>query len=461
MTAPGARDDRPPAVLGSSPLEDLLPALPPGFDEIQRSELARLYTGAATLRVFLVPVAAALAAVIILVDPTPWRFWLLLTIVTLLAALGIFELLRVRRGGFGAATLPANLVAMGTFQLIVVFATGGIESPVMPAVLPLMALSSALLGRRPAIAALALLQMTAAWVFAAGAVQGWLPAVNLAPFGGGARAGHADALLWTAAFAYTLFIGIATGVGLTARRVFDAMLHRALSAREDERAARAEHARELTALSGEIAHELKNPLATIKGLGSLLAADATGRSAERLAVLRAEVDRMQGTLEEFLNFSRPLVPLSQVDDDLARLCGDVVRLHEGLASVRGVRLEVEPGPPARVRCDPRKVRQVLINLVQNAIEASARGDLVELAWAPRGAAFRVEVRDRGTGLDAEVDVFAPGVTTKPHGSGVGLTIARALARQHGGELTLAARPGGGCVATLELPVAGASGGESP
>ncbi len=107
-----------------------------------------------------------------------------------------------------------------------------------------------------------------------------------------------------------------------------------------------------------------------------------------------------------------------------------------------------------VRCDPRKVKQVLINLVQNAIEASPRGAEVALEpdVDPRGGA-RVRVLDRGSGVDAALGelVWQPGVTTKATGSGLGLTIARAIARQHGGDLVLRPREGGGTVAELSLP----------
>jgi signal transduction histidine kinase len=220
-----------------------------------------------------------------------------------------------------------------------------------------------------------------------------------------------------------------------------------VAAHDNERRAHAEHARELVSMTGEIAHELKNPLASIKGLAALLARDLDGRSAERLAVLRTEVDRMQETLDTFLDLSRPLVPLAEVDVELAGLATEVSTLCDGLLRARDLTLRVEGRHTARG--DRRKLRQVLVNLVQNAIEAAPAGSEVVVQVVPDG--FRV--LDRGPGLPPGLAerVFEPGVTTRPRGNGLGLAIARGLVRQHGGELALSDRDGGGTAASVVLP----------
>ena len=160
---------------------------------------------------------------------------------------------------------------------------------------------------------------------------------------------------------------------------------------------------------------------------------------------------MQVILDEFLNFSRPLAPLAIEQVDPGALLDEVAQMHEGMAHERGVRLLVrsEAGP---LRCDPRKLKQAIINLVQNAIEASPPNALVELA-ADDGADTRLRVLDRGPGVDPSLvdKLFEAGVTSKPRGFGLGLTIARALARQHGGDLALSSREGGGSIAEIRLP----------
>jgi signal transduction histidine kinase len=206
-------------------------------------------------------------------------------------------------------------------------------------------------------------------------------------------------------------------------------------------------------LSSEIAHELKNPLASIKGLAVLVAKDTEGRAKERMAVLRGEVDRMQTILDEFLNFSRPLVPLHLAETNLSALAHDVARLHEGSAAERGLSIEVDAPEKAALACDARKVRQVMINLVQNALDASPRGERVTLRVEPRERSLLTLIIDRGAGLAPELKdrLFEAGVTSKQHGSGIGLVVARGLCRQHGGDVTLSANPSGGVIAMIELP----------
>jgi signal transduction histidine kinase len=217
-----------------------------------------------------------------------------------------------------------------------------------------------------------------------------------------------------------------------------------------------ERNRELLSLSGELAHELKNPLASIQGLSALVERrlPAGSKDKEQMSVLVGEVKRMGAILDEFLNFSRPATGLSTRLVRPADLVLEVVQLHEGLARQRRIGLGRELRETGTVRCDPRKVKQVLVNLVQNALDATPAGGRVTLRTEP-AAPDRVllVVEDTGPGLAPEVRrrLFQPGITTKSGGSGLGLTIARAIAEQHGGTLALEERPAGGCRATLTLP----------
>lgn len=423
-----------------------MPTPPQGFEEIQRQELNRLFGHIVGARLLFVPVVMALATWLAFTSPAAWRRWLVAITASALLSFFAVEAVRARRIGVERLSLSLNLIVAACGVSIMALGTGGLDSPFL-LLLPVFSLVFGILLEARALVAAVGVPLVAVGVFAVARWR-WPEALHLSSLGGGRSS---TATVAEAAFLAFLVAGGA-GLGRAIRWVFDGMVRSALQAREDSLRAYRDREAELSALTSEIAHELKNPLASVKGLAALLApALPDGRGAERMAVLRREVDRMQSILDEFLNFSRPLVPLALGRTSLGTLAREVAALHEGMYQERGVGLEVTG--EADARCDPRKVKQVLVNLVQNALDASRAGATVEIEVRADPGAARVLVRDRGPGLDAAVAgrVFEPGVTTKAGGSGIGLTVARALARQHGGDLSLAPRPGGGLEASLTLP----------
>jgi len=441
-----ARDD---------PRNAMSPPPSPAFEEIQRQEVNRLFGHVVGVRLVFVPLIMGLAVWLAFHDPEPWRRALVTGVATVALLFFAVEAVRARRLGIERVSIPLNLGVAALGSALVTLATGGLDSPFVH-LLPVLAFVFGILLEGRVLLVVVGFQVLAVGAFASlrlsGAVRLPLPALG----GGGTPL---MAALEAGFLAFLLAGG--AGLGRAIRHVFDGMVHRALSAQEESLRAHRERATELSALSAEIAHELKNPLASVKGLAGLLAPAAPdAKSAERLAVLRREVDRMQSILDEFLNFSRPLVPLALGTADVGDLAREVAALHEGLARERVVDVAVRGD--ARARCDPRKVKQVLINLVQNALDASPSGETVEIEVRDGDGGARVSVLDRGPGLDPAVGerVFEPGVTTKAGGSGIGLTVARALARQHGGELRLSPREGGGLAAELVLPGSPAGPGET-
>jgi signal transduction histidine kinase len=436
---------------------------PAGFHEIQRQEMSRLFGLFTRARLALIPTLIAFYAWVVWTDPVRWRVVVLAVAVPVLIAVFVFEFRRWRKRGLSLHAIDRNLAVAVFGVLVIATVSGGLESPFL--LVALMVTLAVGLFASPAVATwLMLFEISVVWTFAVLALTRGDAFLRLAPLDGG-RTPEPSRVL-TVAVVFTLLMISGRYVGRVIRRTFDAMLRRTVRAQAESLRAHAERAEELTALSAEIAHELKNPLASVKGLAGLLAgAVSDPKGAERLGVLRREVDRMQIILDEFLNFSRPLVPLALGQHDVGALCREVASLHEGMAEERGVTVEAD-GAEVRARCDPRKVKQVLINLVQNALDAAPHGSAVVLSATADGrGGATIEVEDRGPGLDAELAgrVFEPGVTTKASGSGLGLTIARALARQHGGDLALRPRAGGGTSARLTLPgePAPAAGGGAP
>ncbi len=421
-------------------------------EQILRQEHARLFRHVVGGRVFAIPLFAALALTIALVEPWGWRtFWLAFTVV-MISCFFLFELFRYRRCGMTESAIPLNLIAAALGPLLLAAQTGGIFSPILFIMIPLAILVRAFLGPRLVITLISI-QLACIWFFAILAVKAWFPEFNLQIFGGGPGLPVPPVYVYAHATFLSLIMLGAGQFGQIVKGTFNRILRSSLSAQQESLELHAERVRELTSLSAEIAHELKNPLASIKGLSALLSQNLPdGKPAERLKVLRGEVDRMQGILEEFLNFSRPLIPLSRAECDLTQVISEVVGMHEGMAKERAVHL-VASDVPHSLYCDDRKLKQILINLVQNAIEASPPEAPIVIDCERQEERMLIRVIDQGRGVDEALgDVFNPGVTSKAQGSGLGLTIARSLARQHGGELALVPGEKGGTIAELSLPL---------
>ncbi|MBA3460229.1 MAG: sensor histidine kinase [Deltaproteobacteria bacterium] len=212
--------------------------------------------------------------------------------------------------------------------------------------------------------------------------------------------------------------------------------------------------RRLQSVGAKVAHELKNPLASIKGLCQLVArTPESERTQERLAVVASEISRMETILGEYLSFSRPLEDLKPVTLDLNALARDVLDVLAGRADQAGVTLDLD-GSAAPVQGDPRRLKEALINLVSNAIEATPTGGRVVLRVRVASTGITLEVRDTGRGISAE-DLERLGTsffTTRPNGTGLGVVLAQGVINQHGGTLKYDSTVGHGTTATIHFPV---------
>jgi signal transduction histidine kinase len=238
---------------------------------------------------------------------------------------------------------------------------------------------------------------------------------------------------------------------------------------------RAEQLAALGQLAAGLAHELRNPLTTIKILVQTAAeADpATGLRGRDLTILDDELARLERSLQRFLDFAKPPT-LERQRFDLREMIGPILELISARAARQGVTLCYDPpGESILLDADREHIRQVVLNLLLNALDALPRGGRIRVGLDPAGpppaAALpaepakpadpgrgwvRIRVADNGPGLPAELGgrIFDPFVSTKETGLGLGLAICRRIAETHGGEITAANGPDGGAVFEVCLPV---------
>jgi signal transduction histidine kinase len=214
-------------------------------------------------------------------------------------------------------------------------------------------------------------------------------------------------------------------------------------------------------LSAGLAHEIRNPLASIKGSAELLADDFPAEHPKR-TLLRALVDesvRLNNVLTRFLAFARPR-PLEAQLFDLQPEIDVIVALFQSGDAAKTVRVFVEPCKvPARVRGDREQLRQVLLNVLLNAAQAAGSGGVVQLSCDAMGGVFRIRVRDSGPGFTQEAldNAFTPFFTTKNEGTGLGLALSHRIIDSHGGKIRLSNRPEGGGLVEIEIPLGGEGG----
>ena len=207
-------------------------------------------------------------------------------------------------------------------------------------------------------------------------------------------------------------------------------------------------------LGAQVAHEIKNPLTAVRGLIQLAQRKiADARDQERLNVAVSEIDRSLELLRSYLTFAKPLADLELSQLDVRALLEDVAGVLEARAHEHSVRVEVG-GESLSVTADRRRVRDAVLNLALNAITAMPQGGKLELRAMSSADLIRILVIDNGAGMSPELlqELGKPFVSEAEGGTGLGVLIAQAVARQHGGTLRFESVPGRGTTAILELGV---------
>ncbi len=207
-------------------------------------------------------------------------------------------------------------------------------------------------------------------------------------------------------------------------------------------------------MAATVAHETKNPLNSIRLATSYLKKNFEGEIlTEFLSIIEEEVMRLNDMTTSFVGFSKP-APLKLKTCDLNAIVKSTVALIRQEATDRNIEVVVlvdEHIPP--VQCDFSRMKQALLNLLINAMDASGAGDAITITTEASGALLKISVQDTGRGIRPEEveKIFKPFYTTKTRGTGLGLAIVDRIVKEHGGRIEVDSAPERGATFTMELP----------
>ena len=199
-------------------------------------------------------------------------------------------------------------------------------------------------------------------------------------------------------------------------------------------------------LAAGLAHELRNPLASVSGSVDLLRQSLPDGATERqlMAIVLRETERLDGLITDFLSFARPTPP-SFSEVPMARLLIETLEIFRHDPSAAEVDLTAAVDKGLTAWCDERQVRQVILNLVINAVQATGREGHIQVSATADGPHTLISVADDGPGIDPELasQIFDPFFTTKERGTGLGLALVHRIIEAHGGRVELDSSPGRG------------------
>ncbi len=224
----------------------------------------------------------------------------------------------------------------------------------------------------------------------------------------------------------------------------------------EEQLRRADRLSALGELSAGMAHEIRNPLGSIKGAAEILKDDyrPDDPKYEFLQILLRETDRLNVIVQEFLGFARPKPPEFQ-ETDINEIIESVLTLTAQPLRKAGITLEKTLDPTIGHRdLDAGLLQQAFLNLVLNAVQAMPRGGTLTVTSALRGRSLEVAVADTGSGISPEnrKKLFSPFFTTKKDGTGLGLAITYRIVENHRGTIEVESEPGRGARFTVRIPV---------
>jgi len=221
---------------------------------------------------------------------------------------------------------------------------------------------------------------------------------------------------------------------------------------------RSRHLAVVGQMAAGVAHEIKNPLASIKGAVEIVGSESTPEEdrKEFQAIISKEIKRIDGTVKEFLEYARPR-PTQLRPLNLTALIESTLRQLGAQQEDHKVRFETRLESGVSIMGDGDKMHQAILNLLLNAIQASPPEAAIEIALdRTTNQGTVLAITDHGSGISREqmVRIFEPFYTTKPSGSGLGLAIVKGIVEDHRGTIEVASGAGTGTAFTLTFPAAG-------
>ena len=224
----------------------------------------------------------------------------------------------------------------------------------------------------------------------------------------------------------------------------------------EEQLRRAEKLSTLGEMAAMLAHEIRNPLGSIRGTAEILLDDYPpgDKKHEFIEIQIKETERLNHVVEDFLRMARQQ-PVELRDCSIREELETIVTLVAKDAQDRGISLRLESNAEkAVISGDGEKLRQAFLNIVINALQATPSGGSVAIVLNRSGSGFEICFRDSGSGIDPDnlQRIFEPFYTTKPDGTGLGLAVTRKIIEGHGGTLEIESEPGRGTTVCVSLPL---------
>lgn len=228
---------------------------------------------------------------------------------------------------------------------------------------------------------------------------------------------------------------------------------RRLRHREEEHRQRLEKLSAVGQLAAGLAHEIRNPLTSIRGFVQISASE-NEEVKKWESIILPEIDRINDLLKQFLNLSETK-PAKHTEFSLDHLMNDILSLLQPKSFLMGHELKVvSPTKAVMIEADSEQLKQVIINLIQNGLESLTEKGRVEIKWKELHGRVIVRIQDSGSGIKPEhfSKIFEPFFTTKGDGTGMGLSVCHRIISDHGGQVHVTSQPGRGTTFNIHLPL---------